>query len=168
MAAPERIIPVIHDVSSAQRLIDMARTVYGLGYRVLVATKVYGAAAQSGVPEAMRLALRLGRSFVTLPELHDAVELFSPETVILVSRDYGEEVEPVSLREAARGKTMIVFGGGEPGLTKNDVALGRAVYPRGVSGRLSPVAEAAIILYALLEEPREPSGEEGSRDSPAV
>ena len=144
-----RVIPVMHDVSSAQRLVDAARTVYGLGFRVFVATRVYGAAAQNGVPEAMRLALRLGRSFVVLPELRDAVELFAPETVLVVSRDYGEPVSLDGLGRLARGRTMVVVGGGEPGISKGDAAAGKPVYFEGVEARLSPVAELALVLYAL-------------------
>ncbi|AEM38880.1 protein of unknown function DUF2122 [Pyrolobus fumarii 1A] len=156
------VIPVVHDVSSAQRLIDMARTVYGLGYRVLVATRVYGAAAQNGVPEAMRIALRLGRSFVTLPELRDAVELFTPNTIIVVSKDYGEPMTIDEIAGLAKDKTMIVFGGGDPGITKQDIAVGRPVYIKGVEGRLSPVAEAALILYALRSQTQEPRDTQSS------
>ncbi len=152
------VIPVLHDVSSAQRLLDMARTVYGLGFRVMVATKVYGAAAQNGVPEATRLALRLGRSFVTLPELRDAVELFTPDTILVVSSEYGEKMDPASIAGLAQGKTMIVFGGSDPGIGKHEIAVGKPVYIAGVRGRLSPVAEAALILYQLRpENAKEPS-----------
>ncbi len=158
-----RIIPVIHDVSSAQRLIDMARTVYALGADVLVATRVYGAAAQNGVPEATRIALRLGKSFVALPELRDAVELFSPETIVVISSEYGEKMSVESIRGLAKGKTMVVFGGSDPGISRQDIAVGRAVYFEGVSGRLSPVAEAALILYSLLSA-GEAEDEKGTRD----
>ncbi len=162
-----KIIPVIHDVSSAQRLIDMARTVYALGADILVATRVYGAAAQNGVPEATRIALKLGKSFVALPELRDAVELFTPDTILVVSSEYGERLPAGKMRELVQGKTMLVFGGSDPGLSRQDIAVGRAIYFEGVEGRLSPVAEAALILYTL-QVSGKTEDEKSPRDGPTV
>jgi SpoU rRNA methylase family enzyme len=102
-------IVVIHDVSSAQRLLDVAHVVYGLGFDVLVASKVYGAAASSAVPDATRMALRLGKSFHVLPGVRDAVEIFKPSRIVVLSKEYGE---PRSLEEIVgmlRGNTMLVL-----------------------------------------------------------
>ncbi|KSW12134.1 hypothetical protein CF15_05040 [Pyrodictium occultum] len=146
-----RVAVVVHDVSSAQRLIDMAKLVYGLGFTHLVATKVYGAAASSGVPEAMRLALRLGRSFSVLPSVKDAVEILSPGRIVVVSREYGEPVDPWSYAEKLAGEEslMIVLGGIDAAPGRDVAGLGEAVYPVGSEGRLTPVAEAALLLYPL-------------------
>jgi len=147
-----RVTVLVHDVSSAQRLIDIAKLAYGLGFTHLVATKVYGAAASSGVPEATRLALRLGRSFSVLPSVKDAIELLAPDKVVVVSREYGEPVEPWSYAEklaGSQGGVLIVFGGIDAAPGKDVAGLGEAVYPVGAEARLTPVAEAALFLYPL-------------------
>jgi SpoU rRNA methylase family enzyme len=149
---PAEYIIVLHDVSSAQRLIDFAKLVYGLGFKVLVASKVYGAAASSGVPEVMRLAVKKGRMFTVLGDARDAVELFKPDRVIVVSRDYGDPIDPAEYaREIASkgGRIAFIFGGIDPAPSKDVVSLGEAVYPRGSEARLGPVAEAALLLYPL-------------------
>jgi len=146
------ILVAIHDVSSAQRLIDMARLVYGIGLRQFIATKLYGAAASSGVPDVMRLALRMNKGFYVLPHIRDAVEVFSPDEVIVVSHEYGEPVNIKDIVERASKarKLLLVFGGSEAAPGKDVAGLGTALYPIGLENRVGPVAEAAIILYALV------------------
>ncbi len=144
-----RVIPVIHNVSSYQRLNDMARLVYALGLDVLVATKVYGGAAQSGVPEVTRMALKHGKSFVALPDLPDAVEVLKPDRVVIVSREHAAQtIDPGDLA-VSEGTVMIVFNGGEPDFTRAEASLGTPVYFRGLDERIGAIAEAGIILYAI-------------------
>ncbi|MET1128880.1 MAG: RecB-family nuclease [Thermoproteota archaeon] len=144
------VIVVVHDIASAQRLIDFAKLVYGLGFRQLVATKVYGAAASSAVPEVTRLAIKLGRAFHVLATARDAVEVFQPTRVVTVTRDGGEPVDPWSYAEKLEGgKVMIILSGVDAGLGKDAAALGEPVYPAGTEDKLSPIAEAAILLYPL-------------------
>ena len=147
----DKYVILIHDVSSAQRLIDFAKLVYGLGFKILVASKVYGAAASSGIPEVMRLAIRKGKIFTVLSEAKEAVELFEPEKVVVVSREYGEPIEPNDLASKLGDyrKTLIIFGGIDPAPGKDVVGLGEAVYPIATESRLGPVAEAALLLYPL-------------------
>jgi len=143
-----RVIPVLHNVSSVQRVTDFARLAYSLGYEAVVVTKAYGGAAQAGVPEAMRIALREGKSLIVLPDLADAVELLSPASVVLVTHDYAEErVEPASLPSLVGDSALIVFSGADPDFSAGELKLAtRRVYFEGVS-RLGAVAEAALALY---------------------
>jgi len=144
------IIPVIHNVSSVQRLVDMARLAYSLGLDLLVATKVYGAAAQHGIPEAMRLAFKQGRGLLVLPDLEDAIELLSPTEVILVSLEHAnEEFDPLN-PPVKNGKILVVFNGGEPDFTPQEIRLGKPLYIREVESRLGPIAEASVVLYGFL------------------
>ena len=143
------VIPVIHNVSSVQRVVDMARLVYSLGLGTLVVTKAYGGAAQSGVPEAFRIALKEGGRLIVLPELEDAVELLSPDRVVLVSHDYARERLPPEKIVEGGGRVLLVFSGAEPDFSAREAGLGDPVYLEGVPGRLGALAEAAIILYAL-------------------
>ncbi len=143
------VIPVVVDVSSAQRLLDMAKTVYGFGVGLLVAAKVYGSAATNGVPEAWRIAMKHKASLVVLPGLRDAVSLFNPDKVIVFSYEYGDRLGLDELGGLMRGgRVMVVFGGIDAAPSREDVNLGRAVYFKGVDSRLPPSAEASLALYA--------------------
>ena len=161
------VILVIYDVSSAQRLIDTARLAYGMGLRQVVAVKVYGAAASSGVPEVNRLALKLGHGFAVLPSLRDFVELYQPRRIVVVSREYGEPVEAKEIAaklHAEEGVSALILGGIDPAPGKEAASIGEALYLRGAETRLGPVAEAAIILHELLKlrNEKESSGSEQS------
>jgi SpoU rRNA methylase family enzyme len=146
-----RLLIVLYDVSSAQRLIDTARLAYALGFNQVVAVKAYGAAASSGVPEVNRLALRMGKGFAVLPSLRDMVEIYKPEKIIVVTRDYGEPLEAseIAKRLAAASSAALVLGGIDPAPGKEAASIGEPVYLAGTESRLGPVAEAAIILYEL-------------------
>ncbi len=158
-----RIIPVLHNVSSVQRVVDMARLAYSLGFEVLVVTKAYGGAAQAGVPEAMRLALRENKTLIVLPDLGDAIELLKPETVILVTHDYAEErIPPSEIAGLASGTTIIAFSGADPDFSPQELRLAtRRLYPAGTQARLGSVAEASIILYHAVLASRGGSGGDG-------
>ncbi len=141
---------MLHDVASVQRLVDMARLVYGLGIRTFIASKVYGAAATNGIPEVTRIALRLGRGFHVVSNVRDVVELLSPDTVLVVSYEHGEPIYPEEVVELAKGKTVMVFGGSEGSPTREEANLGKPIYVKGAGSRLGPIAEAAILLYPLV------------------
>ena len=162
MSEPSRspiIIPVVHNVSSIQRVVDSARLAYSLGFKMVVVTKAYGGAAQSGVAEASKIALKQGRSLLVLPDLPDAIELLNPDTVILLSADYAKErVSPENL-PVAGGRIMVVASGGEPDFSPAELRLGRPVYFDGVAGRLGTVAELALALYYLRGRVKEGDGE---------
>ncbi len=146
------VVPVLHNVSSVQRVVDMARLVYALDFDLLVVTKAYGGAAQSGVPEAMRLALKEGKSLIVLPDLGDAIELMKPDSVVAVTPRSPEELVtgPGDAARILNGKTMIVFSGGEPDFTASELSsASKRVYIGGVKRKLGPVAEASIILYSV-------------------
>ncbi|MCE4605354.1 MAG: RecB-family nuclease [Desulfurococcales archaeon] len=143
------IIPVLHNVSSVQRLVDLARASYQLGFKALAVSKVYGGAAQSGVPEAFKLALKYGSSLLVLPDLDDVVDALSPDRVLIITpREPETIIDPVS-PPRLDGKVLIVFNGGETGFSPSEEKLGARTYIAGVDSRLGAVAEAGIILYTL-------------------
>jgi len=145
----EDVIPLLHNISSVQRLLDFARLVIALGYEKIVVTKAYGAAAQHGLGELGRIAYKAGTSLIVLPDLPDAVELLRPDEVIIVSKDHAREhVDPASPIEA-RGRVLVAFNGGDPDFTHQEASLGRPVYFRGLKSRIGPAGEAALLLYPL-------------------
>lgn len=143
------VLPVLHNVYSQQRVVEVARVVYGLGFRVFVVTKASGSAAQAGVPEAQKLALKLGKVFAYLPDLSDAIEVFKPTQVLLfITKKYAQ----APLSEAVKGlagRVMAVFGGSDPGLSKRELEIGLAVYPDNVEEDVGSTGLVAISLYLL-------------------
>ena len=151
------IIPVLHNVSSVQRVVDMARLVYSLGLNTLVVTKSYGGAAQSGIPEAMRIALKQSKSLLVLPELLDAVELLNPDTLLAVTSEDAEElIDPVN-PPVYNGRILIAFSGGEPGFSPGELRGFKKIYISGVNSKLGPISEASIILYLLTRSKSSPA-----------
>ncbi|MEM1509065.1 MAG: RecB-family nuclease [Thermofilaceae archaeon] len=143
------VIPVLHNAYSPQRLIESARTVYGLNFKLFIATKASGSAAQVGVPEAQKLAMKMGKSFAFLPDLPDAIEILKPDKIILVVPKKYASVSLIEVLKEATGRVMIVFGGSEPGLSKKELELGIPTYIEGVEEDLGPVSLLAIMLYEI-------------------
>jgi len=145
------ILPVLHNVFSQQRVVEAARVVYGLGFHTFIVTKASGSAAQVGVPEAQKIALKMGRAFIYLPDLPDALEVLRPDKVLLfVPKKYAQVPLAEAIRDA-RGRVLTVFGGADPGLSKRELELGVAVYPEGVLDDIGSTGLLAIGLYQLAQ-----------------
>lgn len=144
-----KLIIVVNGVSSPQKLIDAAKVVYSFEHDLVsafVITKPTGMAAQVGIPEVGKLAYKLGKTLVILPSLNDAIDLFKPNAVYLIYKsDTSIPLEEVEISE----KTMIVISGSDGSFSKNELAVGRCVYPRNFIQNLNPAAELALALYIL-------------------
>jgi SpoU rRNA methylase family enzyme len=147
------LVMTIHNVSSQQRLIELAKVFYGLGYVNLVVSRATGAAAQIGIPEVQKISLKTGGRLIITADLEDAIDLIKPNTIILLTQKaYGKTAykpEEIAM-ELSKGLTvMMVIGGLEPGLTSRDLSLGEPTYIQGIEGELGPVGLATIALYEL-------------------
>lgn len=147
------VLVVLHNVLSIQRVVEMAKVVYGMGFTTFIVSKAAGAAAQTGVPEAQKMALKRGKNFLYLSDLPDVMELFSPKSVYLfVPKGYGKGLfspEEV-IDEISRGhRVVLIFGGLDPGLSKKELELGKAVCLPYVDSDLGPIGNAAVALYEL-------------------
>lgn len=137
---------VAHAPSSVQRLEDFAKLAFNLDLvDVLVVTKPSGVAAQVGLPEISKMAYKLDKKLVVLPDIDDAVELLKPDKVYTVSHDYGRRVRELEKADSV----MIVVGLSDPGLTKTEAQKGEAIYPDGTSGDIGPIAAVSILLSGL-------------------
>ncbi len=156
----DSIVICIHNVASPQRLIDLAKVVFGLGdMNVLVASRITGMAAQTGVPEVMRYAYKLRKSFLVFPSLQDAIDLLKPDEVLLLVPEGFPEAESLNSRttQATQDKRLLlVISGSEDGFTRADLGLGDAVYLPGVKEFLPSVALVAIALWILRQSLRQP------------
>lgn len=146
------IVVVLHNVQSVQRVIETAKICYGLGYSTLVVSKAIGTAAQSGVPEANKIAMRLGKRLLCVPDIQDAIDLLKPSRVFLYApKPYAKNLfDPkIIVEEANRGElVMIVFGGLEPGLSSRELLLGESFY-LNLPGNIGSIGAMSIILYLI-------------------
>lgn len=150
------VIPLLHNISSIQRMIDFVKLSIAIGASRIVITRAYGAAAQHGIGEVGRLAYKAGVSLIVLPDLGDAVDLLKPDHTLIITREHAAEAISPSRRPDLNGRVLVAFNGGDPDFSKQEAALGMPVYIEGVTGRLGPVGEAALVLYTLIR------GESGS------
>lgn len=151
------VIPVLHNTNSSQRVAEVARIAYGLGYKTLVLSRVYGPAAQVGIPEAQKLALRHNCNLIVLSDLPEVVELLRPNVILVaVPGKYGGRELSEVLKEL-EGKTSggeasriaVVFGGAEPGLSQKEMKTGELVHPDGVEEDIGSTGVAAVTLYLV-------------------
>ncbi|MHA2041905.1 MAG: RecB-family nuclease, partial [Candidatus Thorarchaeota archaeon] len=62
----KNVYVVLHNVHAVSKVIETAQVVYGLGLPNYLVSKAEGSAAQTGVPEANRLAMKMKGSFAVL------------------------------------------------------------------------------------------------------
>ncbi len=145
---------VLHAPHGVEVVKQMAKLVYGLGYNLLVLSKPTSAAAQTGVPEASRLAFKLGRGLLIVPDIKDAIELIQPtETLFFVENKKAEPYreEDVCLKVKSGDTVALFFSGLEPGFSAKETEHGKAVR-LNLPGEVGCIGLAAIVLYGLRQK----------------
>ncbi len=143
-------IIVFHNVASANRCSEFVRIAAGMGFKSLIITQAQGSAAQRGLPAAQKLALKHDINFMSLYEIADLKELFSPDILIVVAPPpYGKENLDSKIVENLQGKRWIaVFGGSDPGLSRKDLEMGDVIVqiPAGDMGSLGTLTLGLALL----------------------
>lgn len=132
---------------------ETAQVVYGLGFQNFIVSRAEGSAAQTGVPDANRMAIKMKRTFMVLPDLQDVIELLEVERPLLV-------VSPVLTRERldlanlsktvnSDKKTVVVLSGSNSSFSRKEMDLGEC---KSLDAQIDigPAGTASVILYALL------------------
>ncbi|MGY5871708.1 MAG: RecB-family nuclease [Candidatus Thorarchaeota archaeon] len=149
----KNVYVVLHNVHSASKTIETAQVVYGLGFPNFVVSKAEGSSAQSGVPDANRLAIRMKQNFMVLPDLRDVLEVLKIEYSLFVTSPklVKEHVDLDQLAEQTRsGKRIaIVVSGSNSSFSRKEMDLGEC---RSLEAQvdIGPSGSASIILYSLL------------------
>ncbi len=142
-----KLLVVVNNISSPQKLMDLAKTVYTLSDDVLIITRATGMAAQVGVPEVSKYAYKLKRSVIVMPNLQDLIEIIKPsKTLLLVPEDFEGARD---LCELVTDNSAIVISGNEDGFSRNELGIGDKVFIKDVKEYLPPSAFAAA-LYTYL------------------
>jgi SpoU rRNA methylase family enzyme len=146
---------VLHNVTGVNRIIDMSQVVYGLGYQNFVVSRAEGSAAQTGIPEANRLALKMKRNFIVLPDLGDVVELLGVKRPFLMPSPLLTK-ERISVSELARSlrsgeRVVLVLSGSSSSFSRREMDLGEC---RSLDTEvdIGPSGTAAVVLYGLSRE----------------
>ncbi|MHA1965156.1 MAG: RecB-family nuclease [Candidatus Thorarchaeota archaeon] len=150
---PKNIYVVLHNVHSASKTVETAQVVYGLGFSNFVVSKAEGSAAQAGVPDANRLAMRMKQNFMVLPDIKDVLEVLNIEKPLLITSPVltKERLDLDQLAERVKSgeRIAIMLSGSNSSFSRKEMDLGES---RSLNARvdIGPSGSAAIILYALL------------------
>jgi SpoU rRNA methylase family enzyme len=148
----KNIYVVLHNVHSASKTVETAQVVYGLGFSNFVVSKAEGSAAQAGVPDANRLAMRMKQNFMVLPDIKDVLEVLNIENPLLVTSPVltKERLDLGQLAERAKSgeRIAIMLSGSNSSFSRKEMDLGEC-HSLDARVDIGPAGTAAIILYAL-------------------
>lgn len=141
------MILVLHAPASPHMVVEFVKTATSVrsGEKIhVVVTRPGGLAAQSGVPEAWRHAHKSGVPMAVLPDLVDAIEIYSPPELCVFSRAR----EWIDFEELELGEgSMLVFPSGEQPMGREGLEKARFVGFSTFSRDLGPVASLSIALH---------------------
>lgn len=143
---------VLHNVHSVAKVIDTAQVVYGLDFANFVISRAEGSAAQNGVPDANKLAMKMIKNFIVLPGIQDVLELLEVEKPLMIASPVltKERLDLDTLKQKVNAgeKTVIILSGSNSSFSRKEMDLGECV---SIDARvdIGPAGTAAIILHAL-------------------
>lgn len=146
------LVVVLHYVLSHQRVIDFVATCSALGADTILFTKVGGTAAQTGIPEAFKYAIKRNVKLIILPDLQDIKNIYNnSQLYFFLPKEYATEEFNIDefFNSIKNGiQPVLVFGGLEPGFNKKELELGKSVH-LNLEGNVPSVSLAAIALFLL-------------------
>ncbi len=144
---------VLHNVHSVGKVIDTAQVVYGLGFQNFVISRAEGSAAQNGVPDANKLAMKMKKNFIVLPDLQDVLELLEVEKPLMITSPVLTkerlDLESLRARVNADEKVIIILSGSNSSFSRKEMDLGEC-YSLEARIDIGPAGTAAIILHGLM------------------
>lgn len=142
---------VLNNVNSPSRLVDFVKVALSnnkVKIAAVVASRVSGMAAQTGVPEASKYAIKKNKAFFVLPTLQEVIELLKPDKVyIVVNSEVAKSLTEV--KGEINGRVMLVFNGVEGSLSKSELALGEHIRIEDYEETPPAPVSLAIVLKEL-------------------
>jgi len=149
----ENVYVVLHNIHAVSKVVETAQVVYGLGFSHFIVSKAEGSAAQTGVPEANKIAMKMNRSFMVLPSLNDVIELLSVERPLLITSPVltKERIDLQDLERKVKSKEriVIVLSGSNSSFSRKEMDLGECV-SLDAKIDIGPAGTIAVILYGIL------------------
>ena len=150
-----KIIVQLHNFSSINHCREFVKIALNLGARDLVLSKATGTAATTGVPIAQKLAHSKKANLLFLQDIDDAIELCKPDEIFLfIKKPFSKEIfKPEAMAKSYQeGKNiLLIFGGSDPGLTKQELDKGTSIY-FDKTNELGCLGEITLALYLLREQ----------------
>ncbi|MFW9798817.1 MAG: RecB-family nuclease [Candidatus Thorarchaeota archaeon] len=148
----KNVYVVLHDVHAVSRVIETAQVVYGLGFSNFVVSKAEGSAAQTGVPEANRLAMKMKGSFMVLPDLRDVLEVLNAERpVLIISPVLTKErvdIDNLVSRVKSGERFVIAFSGSNKSFSRKEMDMGNC-FSLEAKVDIGSSGSAAVVLHAI-------------------
>lgn len=146
------VFVILHNVHAVSKVVETAQVVYGLGFANYIVTKAEGSAAQTGVPDANRLAIKMSGSFMVLPDLADALELLGVYKPFLLASPVltDKRVETDTLIDHLKsvGRVVIVVSGSNSSFSRKEMDLGNCV-SLDAKVDIGPAGTVAVVLYGI-------------------
>ena len=150
-----KIIVQLHNFSSINHCREFVKIALGLGAKDIILSKATGTAATTGVPMAQKLVHSQQANLLYLQGIEDSIELVNPDEIYLfIKRPFSKDIFDSSaiMQSYKSGKSiLLIFGGSEPGLTKQELEKGKAVYFEKLN-ELGCLGEITLALYLLRKE----------------
>ena len=149
----KNVYVVLHNVHSISKVVETAQVVYGFGFSNFIVSKAEGSAAQTGVPDATRLAVKMKSSFMVMPDLRDVLEVLGVETPLMVTSPVltKERVnfDTLAKRVKSGERIVIALSGSNSSFSRKEMDMGECV---SLEARvdIGPAGTAAVILHGLL------------------
>ncbi|MFQ5832775.1 MAG: RecB-family nuclease [Candidatus Thorarchaeota archaeon] len=148
----KNVYVVLHDVHAVSKVLDTAQVVYGLGFKNFVVSKAEGSAAQTGVPGANRLAMKMKGSFMVLPHLSDVIEVLGVDRPILITSPVLKmtqlDIRSLAQRVNSEERVVIVFSGSNTSFSRKEMDMGEC-FSLDARVDIGPAGSAAVVLHGL-------------------
>lgn len=139
----------LYSPSSVQKLLDFLKTAYAVKSLIPVVIKPFGAAAQVGIPEAHRIAYKLGRPLIVLPELSDLKGILKCDSLYYLSEE-GREVDfPTLLSWINNRRVALTLSSGEQEPSGKELEGFSTIWPKEVPMGMPCTALAGILAYEV-------------------
>ncbi|MHA1924415.1 MAG: RecB-family nuclease [Candidatus Thorarchaeota archaeon] len=148
----KNVYVVLHNVHAVSKVMETAQVVYGLGFPNFIVSKAEGSAAQTGVPESNRLAMKMKGSFAVLPGLRDVLEMLDVDRPLMITSPVlvKERLSPgeIAKRIGDGERVVIVLSGSNSSFSRKEMDMGECV---SLEARvdIGPAGSAAIVLHEI-------------------
>lgn len=148
----KNVYVVLHNVHAVSKVIETAQVVYGLGFPHFMVSKAEGSAAQTGVPEANRLAMKMKASFAVLPNLSDVLEMLDVERPILITSPVlvkdRIDIDGVAKRIKDGERIVIALSGSNSSFSRKEMDMGEC-FSLEARVDIGPAGSGAILLHGV-------------------
>jgi len=143
---------VLNNTASANRVVEVVKIARAYGVSNVYFTRIYGAAAQSGIPEAFKYAAKHGIGIGVFPELGDLREIVKGELLLLTYNGKPIEGPPA-------GDYYLVIDGSDTGFEPLEARVGKKISVPGLPRGLPATAALAVALHSLTRGTKPVEGE---------